>query len=115
MRPFQSSDTYSAFQSIKQKLRNEIANLKNEYVLNVSVTELEQHYIDKGTLDPFVLHADQRSIVSQSGTSIDVSNDFNRAGARRGRQIHVPGTELTIGIPCDGDPDLLKLQPSTNA
>jgi hypothetical protein len=113
MRPFSGGDTYATFQNLTESIANEIDNLSNEYVLKASVTELEKHFVDKGTLDPFVLHSDRFSIVSQTKSSIDVSGDWNRAGARRGRRIEVPGTTLSIGIPCEGDSGLLRLRPST--
>ena len=85
MRPFGDGDSYSTFTSHRKKLVQEIQSLDNEYVLNVSAVELENHYLDKGRINPLVLYADQYYIEAQEPTQIDVSHDFRRRTRRRHR------------------------------
>ena len=112
MRPFGDGDSYSTFTSHRKKLVQEIQSLDNEYVLNVSAVELENHYLDKGRINPLVLYADQYYIEAQEPTQIDVSHDFRR-GVFPGERAIVQGTLLVVVIPFQGDPLLWRIRPST--
>ena len=101
MRPFGDGDSYSTFTSHRKKLVQEIQSLDNEYVLNVSAVELENHYLDKGRINPLVLYADQYYIEAQEPTQIDVSHDFRR-GVFPGERAIVQGTLLVVVIPFQG-------------
>ncbi|WP_206075721.1 hypothetical protein [Marinobacter sp. NP-4(2019)] len=91
---------------------NEIKSLENGYVLKASEAELEEFYTEKALIDPLVLHSDQQYIKNQSGTQIDVSNDFRRA-VFPGERAVVTGTRIDIAIPFDGDPMLWRIRAST--
>ncbi len=112
IRPFRDGDSYSTFTNLRKKLIQEIQSLDNEYVLNVSTRELEDHYFDKGRIDPLVLHADQYYIDANEPTKIDVSHDFRR-GVFAGERAIMQGTRLVVGIPFQGNPFLWKIRPST--
>ncbi len=112
MRPFGESAIHK-FNDLQSQLRIEIDRLKNEYVLGVSATELESHYLDKGLIEPLSLDIEGQYIKSETATTVDVSRDINRAGSRRGRPLMVSGTQLQIAVPFDGDPFLWRLQPNT--
>lgn len=112
MYPFRDGDTFSTFRNIVDKVTSEINSLDNEYVLKASPSELEQYYIDKVMITPLVLYSDDRYIKNQSGTDIDISNDFLR-GTFHGQRAVVKGTSLEIAIPFEGDPILWRLQAST--
>ena len=79
MHPFREGDTLATFPNLVNKATAEIDSLDNEYVLKVSPTELEQHYVEKVLIRPLVLHSDQKYIKNQTVTGIDVSHDFMRA------------------------------------
>lgn len=110
--PFRDGDTYSTFQAYIQRAVEEINSLENEYVLKASETELEAHYIEKVTFQSIKISQGDFYIEDQRGTKIDVSHDFNRGGFG-GEHIEVPGTELVIAIPYEGDAGLLRLRAST--
>ena len=112
MRPFSDGDTFATFRSLEESIRREIDGLDNEYVLNASLTELEEHFISKGTVSPLVLHVDDYYMVSNDATKIDVSHDFLRGGHGDG-PIIVAGTRLTIAIPFEGDAKLWRIRAST--
>lgn len=111
-RPFRDGDTFATFRNLVEKVTQEIQSLDNEYVLKASQTELEQFYVDKVTVQPLILHADQFYIENQTGTRIDVSHDFRRA-VFPGERAIVQGTRLDIAIPYQGDPELWRIRPST--
>jgi hypothetical protein len=79
MRPFRDGDTFGTFRTLIESTVGEIKALENEYVLKASPAELEQHYIGRVTLQPLVLHVEQRHIEDQQGVNIDVSGDIRRA------------------------------------
>ncbi|AZT82599.1 hypothetical protein EHN06_03040 [Marinobacter sp. NP-4(2019)] len=112
MYPFREGDTFSTFRNILDSVVNEIKSLENGYVLKASEAELEEFYTEKALIDPLVLHSDQQYIKNQSGTQIDVSNDFRRA-VFPGERAVVTGTRIDIAIPFDGDPMLWRIRAST--
>jgi hypothetical protein len=113
IRPFRDGDVHAAFRNLQEEIRKEIDSLENEYVLKVSQTELERHFIDKGLIHPLVLHTDEFYIESQSGTKLDMSHDFRRA-VFPGERAIVQGTRIEIAIPFEGDDWLWRIQPSTH-
>lgn len=112
MRPFSDGDTFATFRNLEEGIRGEIDGLDNDYVLNASPAELEEHFVSKGTISPLVLHTDDYYMASNDATKIDVSHDFLRGGYGDG-PIVVPGTRLTIAIPFDGDAKLWRIRAST--
>ncbi len=110
--PFSDGDTFARFRNLIEQVTKEIQSLDNEYVLNASLTELEDYYISKVIIEPLVLHDDQYYIENQTGTQIDVSHDFRQTVIHEERAI-VQGTRLDIAIPYEGDPILWKIRPST--
>ncbi|MDO8848376.1 MAG: hypothetical protein Q7W51_08340 [Coriobacteriia bacterium] len=113
MRPFAEGDTFTFFRSLEEGVRREIDALDNDYVLNASPSELEQHFVSKGTISPLVIHADDYYMASNDSAKIDVSNDFLRGGYGDGRPIVIAGTRLTIAIPFEGDAKLWRIRAST--
>lgn len=111
IRPFREGDTFTTFDNLIKSVTREIGSLDNDYVLKASISELERYYIDKVTIQPLILHPDEHYIESQTGTKVDVSDDFRRA-IFPGERASVQGTSLEIAIPFEGNRDLWKLQPS---
>lgn len=66
-RPFSDGDSHTVFQSQLDRVLAEIDALDNAYVLRCSITELENHFIDKASINPLILHADQRYVQDQQG------------------------------------------------
>jgi len=115
VRPFSDGDTSATFRGIQESTSREIAELPNDYVLKASISELEAHYVEKGSVAPIVFHPDDYYLDSNSPTKIDVSNDFLRGRFGDGRPIVVPGTQLKIAIPFEGDPALWRMRASTHS
>lgn len=114
MRPFSDGDTFATFENLRQTIANEIEALDNDYVLSSSVATLEAHFIDKGSVDPLVLHVDEQYIESQAPTKIEMGRDASRR-IFDGEVAHIQGTRLTIAIPFEGDASLWRIRASTRS
>jgi len=110
--PFNGGDVHTAFENVVRNILAEIDGLDSQYVLKASSTELENHFVEKAMVQPLKLHVDQQYIESQRTIQVDVSHDFRRA-VFPGEQAHVPGTQLKIAIPYEGQEELWKIRPST--
>jgi hypothetical protein len=112
--PFSDGDTFGTFRALLANLTQEIRALENGYVLRTSATELEQHFVEKVLIEPLKLHVDDYHIEDQRSVQVDARRDPNRFFmSRDGRPYHIPGTQLTIAIPFEGDPMLWKIRAST--
>lgn len=112
MFPFRDGDAFLLFRDLIDKTTREIRSLENDYVLKASQAELENYYIDKVLINPLILHTDKHYIESQTGTKLDVSNDFSIANFSGERTV-VQGTRLDIAIPYEGDRILWQIKAST--
>ena len=112
MKPFSNGDVFATFHSLVEKICQEIDALDNQYVLKASSTELEDHFIEKVTVTPLVVHVEEQHIESQRTVQMDVSHDFRRA-VLPGERAIVPGTQVDIAIPYEGDRQLWQIRPST--
>lgn len=111
--PFSDTDTHSAFRQLLHKLTTEIRSLENSYVLRTSPTELEQYFLDRVQFEPLVLRTEEYYIEEQRSVQVDARRDPNRFYFLGDRPCHIPGTQLTIVIPFEGDPQLWKIRAST--
>jgi len=112
--PFRDSDVYTAFRAHIEKLLVEIRGLENSYVLRTSPTELEQHHLDKAHIEPLILQADEYHIEDQRSIAVDAKRDPNQMVFPGDRTRHIPGTQLTIAMPFEGDPMLWNIRPSSH-
>ena len=112
MYPFNQGDTFSLLANNEAAVKNEINSLENDYILNVSLTELEESLVSKYWIEPLVLHKDSYYIENTTNTDFEVTNDFRRA-VRRGRRAFVPGTMVLVAVPYEGDDVLWSIRPST--
>jgi hypothetical protein len=112
MYPFHDASLSEVLREHLSKLIKEIASLDTGYVLKASPAELEEHFYQKGFLEPLVLQAGQVHVESHTGVDVDVSRDFSRA-VFPGERAFVRGTRLTIAIPYEGDKQLWRFQPSS--
>lgn len=112
MHPFRNGDATATFQNLVASVVSEINSLDNNYVLKASLSELEEHFLDKVLIEALVLHSENRYIKNQSGTKIDVSRDFRR-GLFPDEVARVQGTKIDIAIPFEGNADLWGIRASS--
>lgn len=96
-----------------EKLTQEIRGLENSTVLCSSPTELELYYLGRAIIEPLALHTDDYHIEDQKSVQVDARRDPNRIFFPGDRPFDIPGTQLTIAIPFEGDPLLWKIRAST--
>lgn len=111
--PFRDSDIFSVLRNLMDNLTAEIRGLENSYVLRTSPTELEQFYLGKALIEPLTLRSEEYHIEDQRSIQFDASRDANRMFFPGDRHYHIPGTQLTIAIPFEGDPKLWKIRASS--
>lgn len=108
---FGKVDWFSVERSQQEKMRLEISNLDRSRLLNSSLDDLADYFEGKFTLDVPTL--DKEAIIAdQKEKDIDVSWDRSRCWSTPGPHF-VRGTELSLSIPFDGDPELFHVQPSS--
>ncbi|HWD40372.1 MAG TPA: hypothetical protein VG944_16100, partial [Fimbriimonas sp.] len=110
--PFRDGDVFSTFQNHMARLIEEIRGLENSYVLRTSRAELERFFLDKAQFEPLTLHTDDYHIEDQRSLQVDARLDPGRAFFPGDRPYHIPGTQLRIAIPFDGDPTFWRIRPS---
>jgi len=101
---FAEIDYHSFTQDLNYALKEQIAQEKENYILNVNESTYIQHLIDKTTLDMPVLKFDE--VFAESRDVVHRVEDY-------GRTLNKPGVIITYHIPIKGDTELLKIKPST--
>lgn len=84
------------------KLKEEVADLDGNQLLNTSVDDLCKYFVKKYRIDAPVLDR-EGIVVAQRETQIDVSQDPLRAISDRSQPVYIPGTEIEITVPFTGD------------
>lgn len=108
---FRKFDWFAVERSQHEKIRSEISNFERNRLLSSSLDDLADYFEGKYTLDVPTL--DKEGIIAdQKEKDIDVSWDRSRYWSTSGPHL-VRGTELSLSIPFDGDPELFYVQPST--
>ena len=112
MHPFHDGTSSSAFGNLQRNILEEISQLANEYIAKASIAELEEYFINKCTINPLILHADEYHIENTSSTQINVYSSIDRA-IFPGDRASVQGTRVDVAIPFEGAPKLWRLRAST--
>ena len=109
---FCSSDWHSTKDRQLAAMRDEIDAIDGNRLLNTSVGDLCEFFVQKYRIDVPTLHeaaitADQRE------AKVDVSGDYRRLILDRSRPAYVRGAVIEIDIPFDGDAGMFNIRPST--
>lgn len=109
---FSTYDWFSVEQHQLAQLREEIANLNGNRLLNTSIDDLCAYFVEKYRIDIPIL--DRNGIVAdQHETHIDVSQDPMRAIFDRSQPTYIPGTEIEVSVPFTGEAEGFTIQPTT--
>ena len=109
---FSEYNMYSLLEKKRKAVRDEVASMDGNRLLNTSVDDLCEYFVEKYQLHPPVLLEDQ-AVADQKETQIDVSRDFNRFISDPSRPFYVPGTEVILEVPFQGEAVFFKVRPST--
>lgn len=108
---FYEGDLGEELRQHKQKIQQKVDSIPQAQFLSTPVDILVQHIVDEFHIEPLTLYED-RMVMDQQETKVDVSGDFDRAFPRNSGPYHAPGIAITISIPYTGDQGLWKMRPS---
>jgi hypothetical protein len=110
---FASFELRGVFEVQRRELQREVESLEANRLLNTSPSDLATYLIDKYSIEPLVLKAEQWS-ADQKEVGVDVSRDWNRFPFEKPRgPYHIPGQRIEVTVPFEGDKDLAYCRPST--
>lgn len=109
---FSKVDWHSVQEYQKKKMAEEISSMDSNRLLNSSITDLCDYFEAKYRIDVPVLLED-KIVVDQRETKIDVSQDRMRAIHDRRRPFYIAGTEIEIMLPFEGEAEVLNIQPTS--
>lgn len=106
---FSENDLSLVLQNQVAELRGYINQLAENYVLNVSESDLTEYVKEKYSVEPITLG--EAFIASSNEVDIDVSHDPLRGGFHDG-PVYVKGLRVHIKVPYTGDGQLFMCRPS---
>ena len=109
---FRGPEWFRVEQHQERSLQSEIDATDGNRLLNTSVDDLCDYFEDKFRIDVPVLHED-RIVVSQEETKIDVSQDPMRFIRDRSQPFYLAGTAVEVTIPFSGDSEAFKIRPTS--
>lgn len=109
---FNEIDWHSVDSYQRAKLGEEIDGMDGDRLLNTSVDDLCEYFVQQYRIDVPVLNVDE-IVADQSETEIDVSQDPLRFIPDRSRPAYIKGTAIEVTIPFEGEAEVFKIQPST--
>jgi hypothetical protein len=115
MRPnylFSKVDWFSVEEHQKKTMIEEISRLESNRLLNSSITDLCDYFEEKYRIDVPVLLED-KIVVDQQETKIDVSQDHRRAIRDRSRPFYIDGTQIEVMVPFEGEAEVFTIQPTS--
>lgn len=102
---FTNYDWQRVQEYLKQKLKDEVANIDGNRMLNTSTDDLCKYFVEKYGVTVPILYEDDIT-ADQKEIKIDVSSDTHRAIRDRSQPCLIPGTEVEISVPFDGDAEV---------
>ena len=102
---------YSFKREREQIILSEINGIDGNRLLNTSVDDLCDYFEEKYRFDVPVLHED-RIVVDQMETPVDVSQDPTRHILDRSQPFYISGTTVEITIPFTGEMEAFGIQPT---
>lgn len=92
------------------KAVSEVEKLDPNYLLQVSETDLIASLVEKHRVLPVTIKKEDIHVDGPREAKVDVSHDF-RYGTFPGERTVVPGMTLTVIVPFEGDPTILRCKP----
>lgn len=109
---FNSVDWFSVEHNQRESLAKDILNYNGDRLLNTSVDDLCDYFVEKYQILAPTLHKD-KIVADQNEVEIDVSHDPMRNIRDKSRPFYVKGTEIEVTIPFDGEAEVFKIQPTS--
>jgi hypothetical protein len=109
---FSKYDWFSVQENQKKQLTAEISQMDGNRLLNTSPDDLCDYFEEKYRVNVPILRESEIT-ADQKETQIDVSGERLRAIRDRSRPFHIPGTEIEITVPFDGDTEVFNIRPTS--
>ncbi len=109
---FSKYDWFSVQENQEKQLTAEISQMDGNRMLNTSPDDLCDYFEEKYRVNVPILRESEIT-ADQKETQIDVSGDRLRAIRDRSRPFHIPGTEIEITVPFDGDTEVFNIRPTS--
>ena len=110
---FSEYDMHFLLEGQRKAVRDEVASIDGNQLLNTSVDDLCAYFVEKYQLNPPVL-LEEQAVADQQERQIDVSNDPHRHIRDSSRPFYVAGTRVILEVPFEGEADFFKVRPSTS-
>lgn len=109
---FCDGDLDDALRQHRMKIQENVDSIPQNQILSTPHDTLVQHIVSEMHIEPLTLYED-RMVMDQQETKVDVSGDWDRVTYRKNGPIHVSGIAITISIPYTGDKGLWKMRPNS--
>lgn len=109
---FSKNDWFSTDRYQRATLKEEIADLDGNRLLNTPVNDLCAYFVERYRIDIPVLNRDQIE-VDQREIQVDVRGNINYAIDDLTQPFYVSGTEIEISVPFTGEAEGFTIQPTT--
>ena len=109
---FYDGDLGEALRQHHLKTQQKVDSIPQDQFLSIPDDTLVQHIVAELHIEPLTIYED-RMVMDQRETKVDVSDDWDRAFSPDRGPVGVPGIAITISIPYTGDEGLWKMRPST--
>lgn len=108
---FSEFNIHSLLEKQRKAVLAEVTSIDGNRLLNTSVDDLCDYFVKKYQFHLPILLED-KIVADQQETQIDVSNDRNRHILDRSRPFYVPGAEVTLEVPFEGEAHFFRVAPS---
>jgi len=95
-----------ALERTTAQIRTEVDAIEGNRLLNTAPADLEKYFLEKYRVEVPRLAARDKWVQDSKETKVDVRNDFDRMIMDRSRPALVPGQEIEIEIPFEGDAEI---------
>jgi len=111
---FNTVDWFSVERNQRENLTKEISSYNGDRLLNTSVDDLCDYFVEKFQIIAPTLNEDNM-VADQNEVEIDVSRDPMRGIRDRSQPFYIKGTEIEVTIPFDGESEAFKIQPTSSS
>ena len=110
---FSMREWFDVERNQKELLKEEVASMDGNRLLNTSVDDLCGYLVGKYSIEYVPTLRREEIVVDQHEIQIDISRDPSRLVYDRSRPAYVTGTEIEYTVPFDGDRNVFEVRPTT--
>lgn len=103
---------YSVEERVRGRLKHEIDTWSENQLLNSSVDDLCQYFVDLYQIDIPILDREGIIIEDPEETDVDISDNIGYAVDDRSQSVYVPGVRIQISVPFTGNVGAFRYKPA---